>query len=655
MGTEDYREECLSVGDVSLCSPACDEECLSAQPEVCMALGDDPKGSTLTDKVSPKVLEQVQTISHGHEKNDFINICFPEAESSKRRRTLNEVALLNTCVGVQVESKTHEREDSLGSKHVELDELIHSTTAHASQHDDDLVGCKTRLEMGLQSHDNVLIKRIQNDVSSVLAGESTELVAIGENCRVYDESMSGGSSKLKVAGKLPKHLGAGNGHNDLNNGHPSPLLPNSVIQAIGQLQFWKVRLTLLRQQRIFSDQVFELHKLIEVQRLLAGNPDVSINEVYFSSHGNMIIDYEKGDHFSVFNDGEACIQDALGTKVSASEALAKALIVAKGKCKLQTESKDPLITEYLFDKGNAWKPPSSGPKSWAAVAPVQTGFNSYTPLHGGLANEPVLGVPYAFAVQGDGPRVFESPSFPHFPICMQKPICAPSAQSSQEIALASGHHQPHASHKTHFSVSKASNHLGPFVERKQSTHEAPSVLRADKDKQMRATFSCPVSSHVQDFEKDALLSTRALSMFETDTKNVVDTSRGSHFSISNMGPCNEKQNYSKDCEQAAGVVIQRNNTLGKERADMSLDLCKEQGQSYEITRGQNMMSSNSYMNALSLLPLAPTSPSYGFDRGLARRGKGCDGHVIKVVPRTVKSAPDSTASILLSLQNERRQ
>ncbi|KAH7440779.1 hypothetical protein KP509_03G010400 [Ceratopteris richardii] len=42
------------------------------------------------------------------------------------------------------------------------------------------------------------------------------------------------------------------------------LKPKDVIQVIGQQQFWKARKTLLRQQRIFSDQVFQLHKLTTV-------------------------------------------------------------------------------------------------------------------------------------------------------------------------------------------------------------------------------------------------------------------------------------------------------------------------------------------------------------------------------------------------------
>eukprot|EP00249_Psilotum_nudum_P020709 c27814_g1_i1 orf=278-3088(+) len=48
--------------------------------------------------------------------------------------------------------------------------------------------------------------------------------------------------------------------------------PKYVMKAIGQQQFWKARRAILRQQRIFSSQVFELHKLVQVQQMLAATP-----------------------------------------------------------------------------------------------------------------------------------------------------------------------------------------------------------------------------------------------------------------------------------------------------------------------------------------------------------------------------------------------
>ncbi|KAK9102241.1 hypothetical protein Sjap_019495 [Stephania japonica] len=49
---------------------------------------------------------------------------------------------------------------------------------------------------------------------------------------------------------------------------------DDVVDIIGQQHFWKARRVILNQQRAFATQVFELHRLIEVQRLFAGLPNL---------------------------------------------------------------------------------------------------------------------------------------------------------------------------------------------------------------------------------------------------------------------------------------------------------------------------------------------------------------------------------------------
>ncbi|KAJ1283842.1 hypothetical protein BS78_03G158100 [Paspalum vaginatum] len=48
--------------------------------------------------------------------------------------------------------------------------------------------------------------------------------------------------------------------------------PDEIIGAIGPKHFWKARRAIQNQQRIFAVQVFELHKLIKVQKLIAASP-----------------------------------------------------------------------------------------------------------------------------------------------------------------------------------------------------------------------------------------------------------------------------------------------------------------------------------------------------------------------------------------------
>ncbi|GER32542.1 protein EARLY FLOWERING [Striga asiatica] len=50
------------------------------------------------------------------------------------------------------------------------------------------------------------------------------------------------------------------------------ITPDDVVGLIGQEHFWKARREIINQQRIFAVQVFELHRLIKVQRLIAASP-----------------------------------------------------------------------------------------------------------------------------------------------------------------------------------------------------------------------------------------------------------------------------------------------------------------------------------------------------------------------------------------------
>ncbi|KAK4792600.1 hypothetical protein SAY86_023035 [Trapa natans] len=48
--------------------------------------------------------------------------------------------------------------------------------------------------------------------------------------------------------------------------------PDDIVGIMGQKQFWKARRAIVNQQRVFAVQVFELHRLIKVQKLIAASP-----------------------------------------------------------------------------------------------------------------------------------------------------------------------------------------------------------------------------------------------------------------------------------------------------------------------------------------------------------------------------------------------
>ncbi|XP_057976898.1 protein HEADING DATE 3B [Malania oleifera] len=57
--------------------------------------------------------------------------------------------------------------------------------------------------------------------------------------------------------------------------------PDDVVGVIGRKQFWKARRAIVNQQRVFALQVFELHRLIKVQRLIAGSPHLLPESNFF--------------------------------------------------------------------------------------------------------------------------------------------------------------------------------------------------------------------------------------------------------------------------------------------------------------------------------------------------------------------------------------
>ncbi|KAJ7966465.1 Protein EARLY FLOWERING 3 [Quillaja saponaria] len=57
--------------------------------------------------------------------------------------------------------------------------------------------------------------------------------------------------------------------------------PDDVVGLIGQKHFWKARTEIVNQQRVFAVQVFELHRLIKVQQLIAGSPDILLDDCAF--------------------------------------------------------------------------------------------------------------------------------------------------------------------------------------------------------------------------------------------------------------------------------------------------------------------------------------------------------------------------------------
>ncbi|KAH6790865.1 hypothetical protein C2S51_005871 [Perilla frutescens var. frutescens] len=60
------------------------------------------------------------------------------------------------------------------------------------------------------------------------------------------------------------------------------MTPDDVVGIIGQKHFWKARKAILNQQRVFAVQVFELHRLVKVQRSIAESPQLLVDSSAFT-------------------------------------------------------------------------------------------------------------------------------------------------------------------------------------------------------------------------------------------------------------------------------------------------------------------------------------------------------------------------------------
>ncbi|XP_068651762.1 protein HEADING DATE 3B-like [Aristolochia californica] len=98
----------------------------------------------------------------------------------------------------------------------------------------------------------------------------------GENYSMESEEIFCGS----------QHVSTGEGNDDSESSMVDcfpgmEISPDDVVGVIGPKLFWKARREIVNQQKAFAFQVFELHRLIKVQRLIAGSPHMLLQDYPF--------------------------------------------------------------------------------------------------------------------------------------------------------------------------------------------------------------------------------------------------------------------------------------------------------------------------------------------------------------------------------------
>ncbi|CAN0878105.1 Protein EARLY FLOWERING 3 [Linum grandiflorum] len=104
------------------------------------------------------------------------------------------------------------------------------------------------------------------------------------NVRKQTEQLCTGSSSdinvdcLDNRGRHDSSLAEASGSNSAACSSSVIITPDHVVNVMGEKQFWLARRAIMNQQRMFAAQVFELHRLVRVQRLMAHAPDLLLDD-----------------------------------------------------------------------------------------------------------------------------------------------------------------------------------------------------------------------------------------------------------------------------------------------------------------------------------------------------------------------------------------
>ncbi|KAF2323514.1 hypothetical protein GH714_035863 [Hevea brasiliensis] len=134
--------------------------------------------------------------------------------------------------------------------------------------------------------DNVLVEFagvIDKENASKVRSETCSRLSLGVAIRSHN-GIENGSINHEEKQQASFEVGNAERHDDVSETSTVDSIsaldinPDDVVRVIGEKQFWKARRAIVNQQRVFTVQVFELHRIMKVQKLIAGSSDVFLEE-----------------------------------------------------------------------------------------------------------------------------------------------------------------------------------------------------------------------------------------------------------------------------------------------------------------------------------------------------------------------------------------
>ncbi|XP_047257185.1 protein EARLY FLOWERING 3 isoform X4 [Capsicum annuum] len=410
--------------------------------------------------------------------------------------------------------------------------------------------------------------------------------------------------------------------------------PDDVVGLIGQKHFWSARKAIANQQRAFAVQVFELHRLIKVQRLIAGSQSVLDDGAYLvksvkdSSTKTLPLEhiFRDGHNVSKRKDSEKpntrieCTAENTvdkPVKDSSAKRLPLEYIIRDGNnvLKQRKDSEKPNVSMECSAENTVVKA--------ASFSSVQNNSqpSSYRPFSGHpITNDSTMG-PWSFN-QPSGHQWLIPVMTPSEGL-VYKPYPGPGVTSSVyggsgTAGLTSSYGIP------------ASYHLYQGVE----MPFAPPASHAYFPPYGMPVINPAISSSLVDQSNQFVAQNLQSQLLEGGANFYVQRQNSSNVPNSNHETVPDvKSHSSRDVEMQASTASSPSGTTIRKVVDNATE-------------------------RRSVLPLFPTSPPETPDTPVTGP-QPCvpvnPARVIKVVPRNARSATESAARIFQSIQEERKQ
>ncbi|KAH0734017.1 hypothetical protein KY285_009724 [Solanum tuberosum] len=416
--------------------------------------------------------------------------------------------------------------------------------------------------------------------------------------------------------------------------------PDDVVGIIGQKHFWNARRAIANQQRAFAVQVFELHRLIKVQRLIACSQSMLEDSAYLSkavkdsSAKKLPLEYIIRDGHNVSKQRknfekpntrmECSAENTVGKPVKDSSAkrLPLEYIVRDGHnvSKQRKDFEKPNISMECSAENTVGK---------ASFSSVQNNSqpSSYSLFPGHLiTNDSTMG-PWSFN-QPSGHQWLIPVMTPSEGL-VYKPYPGPGVTSS----ICGGYGPPG-------STPIIGNHSAPAYGIPASHHQYQGV---------RMPFAPPAGhNYFPSYGMPAINPAISSSAVDQSSLFVAQDLQGQ---LSGGGA-----NISVQRQNSSNMPSNKNGTVPDVKSHSYRDAEMQASTASSPSGTANKIIVDNATERRNVLPLFPTSPATK-NPNISSQPQVPSHHarVIKVVPRNARSATESAARIFQSIQEERKQ